>query len=385
MSDPVSSPAAHGHAPLSPSAAHRWSRCPASIPMSRGYADRSTEAAQEGTAGHALAEAALRWRYDDMMDPTSWVERLTSWDETYGHTYDRTQLAEDVQRFEQNVTRVAGLDPATRSADVLVEVFGETDIPDCWGTSDAVVIDKRNRTVWVMDLKLGRSPVAAAENPQLILYGNAVLKQFDPLGRVFHTVNLCIIQPRVSGVETWSITPRDLMLRTGYLKARAELTQSPEPVFQPSESACRFCRFKQDCSARAKWRVAEMFGTPKAEDVTAIRPGKLSDEALAAYVAEADMIKRWVKDVQEAGAERFPEGSEPPAGFHIEERRRLKVVDADEVKRRLAKAGIEAEETRLKSLTQLRKEVGTKEGLQFLLGPSVAETIVRRLVPDDSE
>lgn len=379
----VSSPAAHGHAPLSPSAAHRWSKCPASIPMSRGYADNSTAAAAEGTAAHALAEAALRWRYEDDLDPQGWVDRLSLWDDTYAETYDRVELARFVQEYEQIIMSIAGAYKAFNP--VYIEVFGETDIDDCYGTSDCVILDYNRKTLWVCDYKNGRNKVVAERNPQLALYGDAMLKRFDPLGNAFTTVKLLICQPHCGSAEVWETLPRDILLMTGYLKARAELTESPEPVFQPSESACRFCRFKNDCSARAKWRVSELFGTPRAKDVTASVPGMMSDEALAEYVADADAIERWCKDVKRIGGERFADDESVPRGFHIEERRRLKIVDQEAAAEKLAKAGIEAKEYKMKSITKLKKELGTKEALQFLLGDAVAETTVRQLVPDDTD
>ena len=48
------------HAELSASSAHRWISCPASISASRGIADSSSAAAEEGTAAHELAERCLR-------------------------------------------------------------------------------------------------------------------------------------------------------------------------------------------------------------------------------------------------------------------------------------------------------------------------------------
>ena len=48
------------HAKLSPSSAHRWLRCPASIEACRDIKDTSSIHAEEGTAAHELAETVLR-------------------------------------------------------------------------------------------------------------------------------------------------------------------------------------------------------------------------------------------------------------------------------------------------------------------------------------
>ena len=53
-------PLESAHAELSASSSHRWISCPASVSASRGLADKSSEAALEGTVAHELAEECLR-------------------------------------------------------------------------------------------------------------------------------------------------------------------------------------------------------------------------------------------------------------------------------------------------------------------------------------
>ena len=48
------------HAKLSASSAHRWMNCNPSANLEREFADKSSEAAAEGSAAHALCEHKLR-------------------------------------------------------------------------------------------------------------------------------------------------------------------------------------------------------------------------------------------------------------------------------------------------------------------------------------
>jgi hypothetical protein len=48
-----------GHAVLSPSSAERWMTCPGSVVLTEGLEDKGSDAAEEGTAAHELAERIL--------------------------------------------------------------------------------------------------------------------------------------------------------------------------------------------------------------------------------------------------------------------------------------------------------------------------------------
>ncbi|MRT52349.1 DUF2800 domain-containing protein, partial [Xylella fastidiosa subsp. multiplex] len=48
------------HAMLSPSSAHRWLHCPASVPLTRTCKDESSPFADEGTVAHTVAADVLR-------------------------------------------------------------------------------------------------------------------------------------------------------------------------------------------------------------------------------------------------------------------------------------------------------------------------------------
>ena len=60
--NPLLDHSTRGHSRLSPSAAHRWMLCPASVPFQKklGIISQSSEYAAEGTAVHEIIERCLK-------------------------------------------------------------------------------------------------------------------------------------------------------------------------------------------------------------------------------------------------------------------------------------------------------------------------------------
>jgi hypothetical protein len=79
---------------------------------------------------------------------------------------------------------------------LLLEQRLPTGIPDCWGTSDAVIVSPD--AVEVCDFKYGLGVRVDAEgNPQIRLYGVGALEAYGDLLGDVHTVRLHIFQPRL--------------------------------------------------------------------------------------------------------------------------------------------------------------------------------------------
>ena len=50
----------NNHALLSPSSSHRWLHCTPSVMLEAGFENKTSQAAEEGTAAHALCEHKLK-------------------------------------------------------------------------------------------------------------------------------------------------------------------------------------------------------------------------------------------------------------------------------------------------------------------------------------
>ncbi|NRW27735.1 hypothetical protein DFH72_001420 [Clostridium beijerinckii] len=54
------------HAILSASSSHRWLKCPPSVELEKGFENKTSEAAEEGTLAHELGELSLRLQLSEI-------------------------------------------------------------------------------------------------------------------------------------------------------------------------------------------------------------------------------------------------------------------------------------------------------------------------------
>ncbi|AHA27999.1 hypothetical protein lam_653 [Candidatus Liberibacter americanus str. Sao Paulo] len=242
------------HAVLSPSSAHRWSACSASIAMESKYPDTSSVYAQEGTVAHSILEECLKNNCDakEFKGQKRVIEDSTF--EVNSEMVSSVQLCLDyVRSFDGSIT--------TETTFSLEAVTGET---SGQGTVD-VVIDCGD--VWhIVDLKYGAGvAVEAQDNQQLILYALGVLDAWSTFCGEPSKVVLTIVQPRVRGqdpIKTWEVTPDELHKRQKLFFESGQEALAikksnviPYTAYQPSEKVCRFCKAKARCPALARTAV----------------------------------------------------------------------------------------------------------------------------------
>lgn len=172
----------NNHAVLSASSSHRWLHCTPSARLELEFDSRTSEAAAEGSAAHALAEhklkRALKMR---SQRPTSLYED----DAMDEYTTDYVSFVME-QFYEM---KDGGEDPL-----VLIEqrLDFSSYVPDGFGTGDTVLISPGK--LHVIDFKYGQGVLVDAErNSQMMLYGLAALKKYSrkyKIKRVFARVSL---------------------------------------------------------------------------------------------------------------------------------------------------------------------------------------------------
>lgn len=140
------------HAKLSASSAHRWMNCTPSANLEREFADKSSEAAAEGTAAHALCEHKLRKALK--LPSTRPVSKYDSDDmEMYTDSY-RDFVLELLAQAKQNCS-----DPM-----VLIEQRLDFScyVPEGFGTGDCVIV--ADKELHIIDFKYGLGVLVSAEN-----------------------------------------------------------------------------------------------------------------------------------------------------------------------------------------------------------------------------
>jgi hypothetical protein len=260
------------HAILSGSQAERFMTCPGSVMLSKGIVSKSSDAADEGTLAHTVAELMFR--------QLTRKKKLT-FPEIPAH-YDKNMM-DDCRSYVEEVMLLEG----ELHIEVVLDFKGLH--KDLGGTSDLVNIDRAKRILRVGDLKYGRTQVKAAENAQLLTYAVGACETFDLYDEI-DTIELHIFQPRGKN-SSWSCDMKYLLEFKEKLVAAAHLSDDPFAPLVMTDKGCYWCKAKSRCpefAKVAKKSAAEDFKlpVPKKETPAAFEPVKLPEMlALAAQLA----------------------------------------------------------------------------------------------------
>ena len=346
------------HAKLSPSSSAQWATCKGSIGLiaanaHRIPADNGSAAADEGTLAHSHAAEALVMGFnaDRIADKIMGVHVKAYVDYVESHLSGTAEL-----QVEQRV-------PLWYS-------------PEEGGTVDAWVLEEK--CLHIFDLKYGAGVMVDAErNTQLAIYAESLVRQ---IGKVVvismdFDVKLHIFQPRAREGDTakvWSLTRRELQDFTDHVEdaARQIHAAATEPDFVlplvPSEKACRWCKAKSICPARAEAATADL-PIEMIEDIfnTKFAVDALPDDLLVriAKVALEGNLVGWLADVQEYVEGRLRKGELQGQG--------LKLVAANAHRKWADEAA---------ALKLLKQKLKTEDLLtEKLVSPSAAEKLLKGL------
>ena len=267
------------HAKLSPSSAHRWSSCTASIAAQEGLPNTSSEASRRGTACHLLLEEML---LDASIEPQSYLARALvfepegqRWGDENGWNPQRAVVQVDQEIIDIAVTAANYVRErvALTGAEMLVEkavpigqftgevgATGRTDVTLIYGT-----------TVESVDLKGGRGRVDAYDviepattdmitgkpvpekvraNLQMACYALGTIEELGLLYDIRDVV-MTIVQPAIGHLSTYSCSIDELREVEAFLREKAEETRT-NPQYVPSQESCHFCRANGNCKAQTE-------------------------------------------------------------------------------------------------------------------------------------
>lgn len=238
------------HAKLSASGFDRWGNCPGSIRECEGMPNIESEAASEGTKAHDKAERFVRGEMpaeefhklpEDMANAIK-VYYDTIFDDRFGTKWpikeNETQLFLE-HKFD------------------LSEVY-----PGCFGTSDAVMWNPANKTLYVYDFKYGKGKwVDHRDNWQLKYYALGALLS---LGFPAEWVEIVVVQPRCivkkheqggNGVRRERVSAMELSLDfRDFMYEKAVATEDPKAPLVPGQY-CYFCPAHTKCPAKVAERL----------------------------------------------------------------------------------------------------------------------------------
>ena len=312
------------HAKLSPSSAHRWTRCTASIKAESAYEDTGSTYAQLGTAMHEVGERCLL----NKMDASEFIG-----EEVEGVVVDK-ENAEAVQQYVDYVNRIVAETGGELHVEVRLDLSSIA--PDTFGTSDVVILDTKGKNIIIVDYKNGRNPVSAVNNEQMKLYALGAYNDFGFI-HDFEHVEMHIVQPHVNNFSEDTIEIHDLITWSQWVKEQADKILNDEGVFNPSDKACKWCAHKGNCEALSEHVNKVITGEFANLDELDGNADKLDTDHLKRVLDNADLIEGFVKAVKEVALERLQSGEEIKGYKLVEGRTTRKWRDEAEVEEYLRK------------------------------------------------
>lgn len=318
------------HAKLSASGASRWASCPGSVQMEEGIPDRESIYAQEGTLAHEMSELKLK----HYLDPKGFGKR---------------KLNAAIKKLKENELYQAEMDSYTDSyvdfikekalsfpSNPYIEIEKRVDfsrwVDGGFGTCDCVLI--HGSTLSIIDLKYGKGvPVSAEQNEQLILYA---LGAYDAFNLIYNLdkIELNIVQPRINNFTTWEISLTELLLWGDYFKVQAEKALGGNGELVPSAKACKFCKARDICTARAENNLS-------LESEIKLKPNEIPKDKLYEYISRGEDIAKWVADLKAYALDMCLKGEEVKGLKAVAGRTSRSWTNQDEAINKLIEGGID--------------------------------------------
>ena len=334
------------HALLSPSASHRWMKCPASLKLSAMMPNRDSEAAAEGTAVHMVAEAILKgeaegWEFIGQTNSPEITSEMVDNAQAFASLCEANSEGASMKASE---FRVSGLHPLM------------------FGTVDFLAV--RGEQIVVMDYKNGLVQVEAEDNPQLMLYASMAVEELG-LWDTIKWVKMAIVQrrpgaPGEPSVKEWEVTADDLGAWCGSVLSPAiDAALVEEPLAAPdAEHQCKYCPAKLVCPA-----YADMVGEA-VDDVGAIEREFERAERQPAYdygplLARIHGLKKFMAQIEELAKTELLNGH-TVSGYKLVKGRSTREWNEGAEEAIRTEYGPEAYVTKLKSPAQIEKMVHGK-------------------------
>lgn len=318
------------HAKLSASGASRWATCPGSVQMEDGIPDRESIYAQEGTLAHEMSELKLKHYLD-----------------TKG--FGKRKLNAAIKKLKENELYQAEMESYTDtyvdfikekalsfSSNPYIEIEKRVDfsrwVEGGFGTCDCVLI--HGSTLSIIDLKYGKGvPVSSEQNEQLILYA---LGAYDAFNLIYNLdkIELNIVQPRINNFSTWEISLTELLLWGDYFKVQAEKALGGNGELVPSAKACKFCKARDICTARAENNLS-------LESEIKLKPNEIPKDKLYEYISRGEDIAKWVADLKAYALDMCLKGEDVKGLKAVAGRTSRSWTNQDEAINKLIEGGID--------------------------------------------
>lgn len=262
------------HSKLSPSSAHRWLECTASVDaiVQADLPETTSDAAEEGHRAHELAEICLTQN----IAPLLYEGDREYDDEMRGH-------------IEEYVNYIKKFHFFLKGYEIKLPLFYSLE-----DTGTADVIGLCAKELHIIDLKYGQGVfVEIKDNPQLIIYAISALRMYSTFTEIENVV-IHVFQPRMANIACCSYSLEELKVHENNIFKQAAITLTPTAQFKPSEHTCHFCAFKPQCGALEK-HLTEVLSPY----FTNLEESKLiTDEKMRRVLDNKKLIIGWIKEIE---------------------------------------------------------------------------------------
>lgn len=306
------------HAKLSASGSSRWMACPGSVKLIESVGiDRTSQAAEEGTAAHMLAERC----FHQGGGPESYIGVVFTTPNGYSYKVTK-EMAEHVRTYTDLVDAAsARLTEPNRLIEYRFDLG-----PDMGGTCDAAIVEDFGELL-IFDLKYGKRVLVEAENnPQLMYYAYGIYME---TGRTAESITMTVVQPRANHpdgpIRSWTITATELVdWAKDTLMPAAERTRVDDAPLVVGPQ-CRWCNARGRCPEANK-EVALTVGKGL---VPVADPRALPVERLGEILGKAEAVESYMKAVRGHVFELLSQGVNVPGYKLVEGRATRSWADPD--------------------------------------------------------
>lgn len=273
------------HSRLSPSSSSRWLVCTPSAKLQEAYKESTSDAAEEGTNAHLLAEVRISQALD-----------LPYTEEDLQTALSSEYYSEEMEEYVSSYTNyVVGVFRQAQKEDPLASISLEikVDLSKYLGEGSKGTLDvgiTALNIIRIIDLKYGKGTfVEADNNPQLKIYATGVTEMYS-IYNDFKYVEMTIYQPRMYNVKTYRTTIAELQeWAKKVVQPAAEKAIKGEGEHVAGEH-CKYCKALPECRTYNKY-ILTAFKNKE--------PALLTDQEVADTLNMLSQIDSWTKKVKE--------------------------------------------------------------------------------------
>lgn len=318
------------HAKLSASGASRWATCPGSVQMEDGIPDKESVYAREGTLAHEMSELKLK----HYLDPKGFGKRKLN--AAIKKLKENDLYQAEMESYTDTYVDFIKEKALSFSSNPYIEIEKRVDfsrwVEGGFGTCDCILI--HGSTLSIIDLKYGKGvPVSSEQNEQLILYALGAYNAFNLIYNL-DKIELNIVQPRINNFSTWEISLTELLLWGDYFKVQAEKALGGNGELVPSAKACKFCKARDICTARAENNLSLEFEIK-------LKPNEIPKDKLYEYISRGEDIAKWVADLKAYALDMCLKGEDVKGLKAVAGRTSRSWTNQDEAINKLIEGGID--------------------------------------------